>query len=195
MSTKSDKINIKLEVCKLKDSNGLQILARFRDDAPNFFKDADGYYWIPTIEERDFINEAFNLVLGRYGQHHEKTKTEQPKEESFIEESKSSGEQKKESVGSSSQGQKKKSPAEQSSKTKQDEDVIFEVADKESSGSNETDETRVDEKSKVDIVKADDHAINEALKKHRGLNDVMVEVDEQTIIDKVLSQKKKGKWG
>ena len=47
------------------------------------------------------------------------------------------------------------------------------------------------------MKEADNDAIEKALKKHVDTenDDSMKEVDEQTIIDRVLSQKKKGKWG
>jgi hypothetical protein len=44
------------------------------------------------------------------------------------------------------------------------------------------------------IVEADDAAIDAALKRHIDDDKSFVEVDEQTILDRVLSQKKKGKW-
>ena len=45
------------------------------------------------------------------------------------------------------------------------------------------------------IVEADADAIDDAIKKHTKEDDEsIVEADEQTIIDKVLSQKKKGRW-
>jgi len=61
------------------------------------------------------------------------------------------------------------------------------------------DETSGDEKKDKDealLVEADGDAIERAIKKHtdEDKDDSMVEVDEQMIIEKVLSQKKKGKW-
>ena len=44
------------------------------------------------------------------------------------------------------------------------------------------------------IIEADDAAIDAALKKHWEREKSFVEADEKTIIDKVLNQKKKGKW-
>ena len=44
------------------------------------------------------------------------------------------------------------------------------------------------------IVEADDDAIEAAIKRRIEDDKSFVEVDEQTIIDRVLSQKKKGKW-
>ncbi len=53
------------------------------------------------------------------------------------------------------------------------------------------------EKDEKILREADNDAIEKALKKHvdNGNDDSIKEVDEQTIIDRVLSQKKKGKWG
>jgi hypothetical protein len=44
------------------------------------------------------------------------------------------------------------------------------------------------------IAQADFEAIDAALKKHTDKENYMVQADEKTIIDKVISQKKKGKW-
>ncbi|MDH7507357.1 MAG: hypothetical protein QHH15_06210, partial [Candidatus Thermoplasmatota archaeon] len=55
-------------------------------------------------------------------------------------------------------------------------------------------EKETGEKEERIMVEADDAAIEAALKKHKEEDNSFVEVDEQTIIDKVLSQKKKGKW-
>ena len=57
-----DKIHIKLEICRNKDSDELAIMTHFDPNAPNFFKDKEGYLWMPTVEEKDFINEAFELM-------------------------------------------------------------------------------------------------------------------------------------
>ncbi len=65
---------------------------------------------------------------------------------------------------------------------------------------NEHDEEKTDTKKPEDegmIVEADADAIEAALKRHAAKedrDDSFKEVDEQTIIDRVLSQKKKGKW-
>ena len=60
--TEDDKINIKLEVCRDKTSGKLSITAHFNSNAPNVFKDKDSYFWIPTTDEKDLINEAFQLM-------------------------------------------------------------------------------------------------------------------------------------
>ena len=56
-----DKIHIKLELCKDK-SSGLTIITHFNPDAPNFIKEGEGYYWMPTEKERALLNEAFDLI-------------------------------------------------------------------------------------------------------------------------------------
>ena len=60
--SKEDKINIKLEVCRDKTSGKLSIMARFNNSAPNIFKNKYGYIWMPTAEETDFLNEAFQML-------------------------------------------------------------------------------------------------------------------------------------
>ena len=54
--------------------------------------------------------------------------------------------------------------------------------------------TLEEEKDKAIIVEADADAIDAALKKRTKKDESLIEADEQTIIDKVLSQKKKGRW-
>jgi hypothetical protein len=56
-----DKIHIKLELCKDK-SSGLTIVTHFNPDAPNFYKEGEDYYWMPTAKERALLNEAFDLI-------------------------------------------------------------------------------------------------------------------------------------
>ena len=51
--TKDNKINIKLEVCKDKTSGKLSITAHFNSSAPNVIQNKDGFFWMPTIEEKD----------------------------------------------------------------------------------------------------------------------------------------------
>jgi hypothetical protein len=58
----------------------------------------------------------------------------------------------------------------------------------------ETISSRLEEDDGI-IVEADSDAIEAALEKHMGSKDkTIVEADEKTIIDRVLKQKKKGKW-
>jgi len=55
-------IHIKLEIGKNPTTGELQLLTRFDTSAPNFTKDTNGFSWSPTNEERNFLNEAFDLM-------------------------------------------------------------------------------------------------------------------------------------
>jgi hypothetical protein len=67
-------------------------------------------------------------------------------------------------------------------------EAVFEVTEEESKPKD------IDEMDEGIIAKADDAAIERALKKNVDDDKIIKEVDEQTIIEKVLSQKKKSKW-
>jgi len=59
---KDENIHIKLEISRDPSTGKLSILAKFDPDAPNFTKDANGFSWSPTKEERAFLNEAFEMI-------------------------------------------------------------------------------------------------------------------------------------
>jgi len=59
---RSEKIHIKLEISRDQTTGGLNLMARFDPNAPNFVKDENGFSWSPTPEEREFLNEAFDMV-------------------------------------------------------------------------------------------------------------------------------------
>lgn len=60
---KNEKIHIKLEISKDPLTGQLNLMTRFDPSAPNFIKDENGFSWSPTKEEREFLNEAFELIL------------------------------------------------------------------------------------------------------------------------------------
>jgi hypothetical protein len=78
---KEDNIHIKIELCKDEVSRELKVITCFDPDAPNFCKDEDGYFWCPTIEERDFLNEAFEFIPA---QNQIKSHPLEKKEERFV---------------------------------------------------------------------------------------------------------------
>jgi len=191
--SKNDNINIRLEVCKDKNSGKLSIRAHFNSNAPNVAMDKEGYIWMPTFEEKEFINEAFQLIpTDNFPSNKEKMQrlednldtkpfTHLPKIE------------------------KQKEPTVFTKKDDDTTDEQFEknVFEKRLNINNKRYETEREEpypyekearkKEERVMVEADDAAIEAALKR-RIDDESFVEVDEQTIIDRVLSQKKKGKW-
>jgi len=212
--TKDDKINIKLEVCRDKTSGKLSITAHFNSNAPNIFKDKDSYSWIPTAEEKDLINEAFQLMPIDAGYTPSGKTTPKPeKEEKSVPESVI-----EEEIQPTPETQPQKDeikPADLPPLEKSDDSDVFEITDKDIKGDDldkeidkkieetptKADEPKPDEsedkkkeKDEGIIVEADSEAIEAALKKHTEKDKSIVEADEKTIIDKVLSQKKKGKW-
>ena len=59
---KDNNVNITIEVCKDKISGKLYIQAHFNIKAPNVLMDNDYYTWMPTIEEQNLLNEAFEFM-------------------------------------------------------------------------------------------------------------------------------------
>jgi len=214
-----DNVNIKLEVCKDKTSGKLLLMAHFNSNAPNVFEEKDCVCWMPTNEERDLLNEAFEFIPLEGGpipsvktiSHPQQIKEERPAPEPVIqEEIKVTPVIKKDTP----------KPTDLPPLEKPNDSDVFEVtdenikkddlgkdidkkieeipykADKQNAEEPEPDEQETEKKEGAEgiIVEADSDAIEAALKKHTEKDESMVEADEQTIIDKVLSQKKKGKW-
>ncbi len=57
-----NEINIKLELNKDKNQN-LSIITYFNTNSSNFFKEGDYYLWKPTLKEKEFIIDAFRLII------------------------------------------------------------------------------------------------------------------------------------
>ena len=195
---KDDKIYIRLEICKDKNSDELTIMTHFDSNAPNFSKDKDGYFWMPTLEERNFINEAFELIPTNNikslspekptGKPLEEGKLTAPKPQINIEDKKP---EKMQSPFESKVGEK---PTDLPPLKKREEEVVFEKTEEESKSNDLESEIKKEDEDKEILVEADEQAIDVALKKDEEKDKSIVEADEQTIIEKVLSQKKKGKW-
>ena len=60
---KNENIHIKLEINRDPTTGNLNLMTRFDSNAPNFIKDETGFSWSPTKEEREFLNEAFDMIL------------------------------------------------------------------------------------------------------------------------------------
>ena len=212
--TKNNRTNLKLEVCKNKSSGKLSITAHFNSTAPNVFKNNDSYFWMPTEEEKDFLNEAYEFMAEDTDYNFSEKNIQKPKETKFI--PKPVTEEKLKPTVKIQPMEDWKKPTNLPPKEKTDEPAVFEVTDEENK-TNDFDNT-IDKNIDEDYVKTDKHTsyefeakkkkedqgiiveanseeIEAALKRHTDRDETIVEVDEQTIIDKVLSQKKKGKWG
>lgn len=213
---KDDNVNIKLELNKNKNSGKIDIVAHFDNKAPNVIIENNEYFWMPTVEEKDFLNEAFSLVptnnkSDAFNKESNLSSRTPKKEESLKEQS----EKPARDIGEIKESIKKEITAEhapadvendanEDNKKQDEEPAVFEVANKDDASqekNHESDKESKDKEKNVDeavIVEADSKAIENALKKHQKKNedddDSIVEADEKTIIDRVLKQKKKGKW-
>ena len=188
-----DKIHIKLEIRRNKDSDELAIMTHFDSNAPNFFKDKEGYLWMPTVEEKDFINEAFELMpINKIKTSSEKTIFKPPEKKVLPEPPVSKEEREPEKTLSPFERKEEKKLVNLPPSEKTEEGKAFEAKEEEPK-SNDLD-TGVKEEDKEILIKTDNHAIETALEKNEEKDKSIIEVDEQTIIEKVLSQKKKGKW-
>jgi hypothetical protein len=224
---KDKNVNIKLELDR--DNAGkLRLIAHFNSKASNIFINKDEYVWMPTLEEKDLIDEAFSFINSKTSPIDPKnlsknTVTSQIDEKINKEVEPKTVFEKKADIKPEVPEEKNKESSHETSvfeRIKRD-DAVFEVKDQvkdetytEKENINiddelepkieikdEQEETSLDEKPDEDdglIVEADEEAIREAIKKHNKedeeVDNSIREVDEKTIIDRVLTQKKKGKW-
>lgn len=196
----NNKINIRVELARNTKTGKLALTAIFNENAPNFSKDKEGYYWIPTVDEKDFLNEAFQLMpRGQTVQTFNKKMSPKQLEPELEDTEKTDLEIEEEQVekAESPKNFEKIEDMITSKPQEKNKTAVFEKAEEDEEG--EETENETEEKEEEDdeglIVSADEEAIDAALNKRRGEKDnSMREADEQTIIDRVLSQKKKGKW-
>jgi len=206
--TKDKNIKIKLELYK-ENSGNMGLIIHFNKDSSNVILEDGEYLWMPTVEEKEIINESFALVNNsgkNFSQsEYEERKEITPKLESERIKPELEPEPEKEPL--SKKDVEPEKPAvfkvtEEHKNPSFDEEIpeppreeVSKTPDKTQEKPKETG----DEKKMEDaiIVEADSDAIEAALKKHQKKDeddDSIVEADEKTIIDKVLKQKKKGKW-
>jgi hypothetical protein len=60
-----ENIYVSLQLCKDDKSREMLLNIQFDRDAPNFFINKNSISWCPTIEEQDFISEAFGILSKR----------------------------------------------------------------------------------------------------------------------------------
>jgi hypothetical protein len=231
---KDKNVGIKIELVKDTRSGKLKMVAHFNSNSPNVIIENNEYIWIPTMDEKELIDEAFSFIpLEKTSKTSSNlnfepelpVEEEEPKPESTFE--------KKPEIPKPSIHKEPEEKMIDTPTFEKEEPTVFEVTKEESFQAEENieeevekelekkqnknpmvakvkikqsepemelDEEKTDKKNPEDegvIVEADADAIEAALKRHVGKedrDDSFKEVDEQTIIDRVLSQKKKGKW-
>lgn len=62
---RNENIHIRLEISKNPNTGSINLMTRFDPNAPNITQDEKGFRWFPTQEERDFLNEAFDMISKR----------------------------------------------------------------------------------------------------------------------------------
>jgi hypothetical protein len=170
MPDRDDKIHIKLELYKDKKTDKLKLMTYFKPDAPNFLKDKEGYFWIPTVEEKNFLYEVFELISNdRINCKNNKKIENEPTEK-----------------------KEEKKTRDTPPVDKTEEETVFKSAE-ETPEFNESENINTEEKQKISI-EADEAAIDAALKNKEDNDASMIQVDENTIVEKILSHKKKGRW-
>ncbi|RLE68849.1 MAG: hypothetical protein DRJ45_07410 [Thermoprotei archaeon] len=175
--TTSNKIHIKIQLEKNPHYGDLVIKAQFDPNAPNFFEDKETktISWCPSTEEIEFINEAFGLMPKSRNTHFINKKELEKKTELDEKTERVNTEKNKESID--------KDITEKITSNKNIEEFDFERRKEEKLEGN------------VTVVSADSKTIDELVNKNKeGKDDFMVEASEGTILNKVLKQKKKGKW-
>jgi len=206
--SKDSKINLRLEVFKDRNSGKLSITAHFNHNAPNIYRDKDGYIWMPTEDEKDLINEAFDLVsINSLAPSHKNNFEKWEEDKKIIPASKPETKTEREKPMDVPPLNREPTVFKANAndiRTDEfvkgadlpDKDIQDKPHEHERREQPNFDEKETEKKEGDDgfIVEADEDAINAALKKHVEKDKAFVEADEQTIIEKVLSQKKKGKW-
>lgn len=210
--SKNENIHIKIELCKDKNSGNLTLMTYFDPNAPNFSKDKDGFFWVPTVEEKDFLNEVFELIPEHQMKNpsSEKNMTEplekreeptapEPQPQVDMENKQPATPQpqpdmeKKEPEQTSSPFEKQEQQSMNNNPHFENKEETTPEMTEEEPKPNQMEYEMKDQSDKV-LVEADDLAIDRALKKGGNEDGEIVEADEHTIVEKVLSQKKKGRW-
>lgn len=77
---KPENIYVSLQLIKDETSGSLALNIQFDPEAPNFSATQKSVSWCPTLEELDFISEAFGIVSR--GKHRGYNHTDDPEDES-----------------------------------------------------------------------------------------------------------------
>ena len=168
---KNENIFVRLQIEKDLQTKALALNVRFEKDAPNFSIDEYGICWLPTLEEIDFIVEAFGMlsqnksfntkcsdeVTNKKPLPHPTPKTEEPVHSPY-----------------------EKIAVTASTTTESTTESAYEYHPKQSNNMEKI------------FVQADEHTIDEALKRRKvEEEDYVANPNDRSVLDKVLKQKKK----
>lgn len=164
---KNENIFISLELQKNLDSKLLTLSVQFDKNAPNFSEENQSINWSPTIDELDFIKEAFELIGGN------NIPVKEMKETKEVESTPALGMETTEHSHRSSEIRIAPLPN----------DLTIEVTE----GPRSPHLKRKDDEEKI-FIQADEEKIDEILKRKKQ----QYETDDDTeIADKIMKQKKK----
>lgn len=200
--TKDDKINIKIEVLKDRNSGKLSILAHFNLNAPNVKKDKEDFIWIPTFEEKNLINDSFQLIPIDSSLNQIKTLTQNIEDtKKIIHPFQTATEYKQKIYENNSEINKEQSIFNIIKKEIKNENIVRDNSSYYENINQKSIEKKpryleINDKFEVEkkIVDNDSYIIEKALQKNVIKDNSILEEDEQTIIDRILNQKKKEKW-
>lgn len=168
---RNENIFISLQIQKDIESKGLCLSVQFDQNAPNISLGNETINWYPTVDEIDFIAEAFELIGGNTPI--QSSAREEPQEITIPPEDET-----EEPIHRSSEIRIAPLPNE----------MTLEEAD-------ELNSSRVKKKEPEDsiFIQADEKKIDEILKRKKPVvkDDYATDSDEKTIIDRMLKQKKK----
>lgn len=171
---KNENIFISLGLQKDIESKSLLLSVQFDRNAPNFFEDNQVISWSPTIDELDFINEAFELM----GKNHVKCKRPEPENEETKEVDNTTEFEKAQYSHRSSEIRIAPLPN----------NMSLEV--EENLGSSQI--NKADDEERI-FIQADEKKIDEILKRKKQITKQTSDTDsdEKTFIDRMMKQKKK----
>jgi len=192
---KTPKIHVKVELDRNPITKAIQLKTIFNPKAPNVFNEKKDFIWEPTAEEIEFLFQAFNMFPST-SQKQIYPEIKEPEED--IPSRFSSEERYEETSDDSEENQQEE---------EQKEEQFEEVSAKDETSSDEEpsepksefdkmadsdDDFGEKEKDRV-LIAADAKTIDEIVKRKRGNGEgTFKEANEETILDKILRQKKKG---
>jgi hypothetical protein len=168
---RNENIFISLEIQKDLDLKGLLLSIQFDRNAPNFHQENETISWCPTIDELDFITEAFGIIGGN--------KIPIPEKEEVQQESEIPSELDRSDYSHRS-SEIRIAPLPNNMSLEETDET-------------ETSYSREKEQEEKVFIQADERKIDEILKRKKQMARVQDDQDndEKAYIDKLMKQKKK----